>query len=775
VVIISGILIIGMTLAIQGAGWILEELYLVFGESPPLLIWPGVSWINAAAVWLLALPLAVLTRRPQLRAIRRTWTLAALFLVALSLTRLVPATQTLAAVLVQLILTLALSAALLRAVRRQGRRLRTGAGSLAPALAIAPALALPWVLLGALGSPIDTLLNILAGLSLGVFAGLLLEAHLFRELSEHSASGAQALVLGAVGGAVALAILGGGFGFGGSQLLLLAALTPLGLGAAGLGLRDASPGTPALRAWAPIAVLVGVAAAAPLAFYDPDELTLLLAENDVLGWAANASALAALGGLVGGGVLWLVARRRPVPSWGRRPIVGAPWLAVLAAYFVAGQPGFYGERLFVILQDQVDVSQALEGLAREERAELVYRTMSQHAETSQRSLREDLDRFGISYRPYYLVNGLEVEGGPLIRLWLSTRPEVDRVLDSPQLRPLPRPVAPVTGEAGAPDAPEWNVAAIGADRVWTDFGVTGAGITVAILDSGVEGGHPALSAGYRGLGGEHDFNWLDPWYLTDGPADIGGHGTHVAGSVLGRGGIGVAPDADWFACVNLARNLGNPALYLDCMQFALAPYPQAGDPFTDGDTSRAAHITNNSWGCPPIEGCDPASLEPAVVALRAAGIFVAAAAGNQGPSCGSVSDPIAIYPAAFTVGAVDRAGNVAEFSSRGPVTAGEELWMKPDVLAPGVEVLSSFPNGSYRRESGTSMASPQVAGVVALMWSAQPRLIGDIERTERILIETARPYGGDRLGCFVGETPNAAYGYGVVDAYAAVSVALALE
>ena len=70
------------------------------------------------------------------------------------------------------------------------------------------------------------------------------------------------------------------------------------------------------------------------------------------------------------------------------------------------------------------------------------------------------------------------------------------------------------------------------------------------------------------------------------------------------------------------------------------------------------------------------------------------------------------------------------------------------------------------------MAGPHVAGVVALLWSAQPALIGDIDRTTQILRDTARPYSGEREGCFGDATPNAAYGYGVVDAYAAVQRAL---
>jgi subtilisin family serine protease len=294
-------------------------------------------------------------------------------------------------------------------------------------------------------------------------------------------------------------------------------------------------------------------------------------------------------------------------------------------------------------------------------------------------------------------------------------------------------------------------------------------------DSGVQGDHPALRASYRGRSGQNDYNWLDPWNGSRAPVDVGGHGTHTTGTIVGSGGIGVAPGAQWIGCVSLARNLANPPYYLTCMQFMLAPYPQRGDPLKDGDPSRAAHVLNNSWGCPPLEGCDADSLEPAVRALRAAGIFVVASAGNDGPRCGSVDDPIAIYDAAFSVGAIDQAGDLADFSSRGPVTVDGSRRIKPDIVAPGVDVRSALPGNHYGKNSGTSMAGPHIAGVVALLWSAQPKLIGDIDKTEQILIETARPYEGAPSGCEGTELPNNGAGYGVVDAYAAVRAALALR
>jgi subtilisin family serine protease len=116
---------------------------------------------------------------------------------------------------------------------------------------------------------------------------------------------------------------------------------------------------------------------------------------------------------------------------------------------------------------------------------------------------------------------------------------------------------------------------------------------------------------------------------------------------------------------------------------------------------------------------------------------------------------------------------VALFSSRGPVTADGSRRVKPDIVAPGVDILSSVPGGNYESNQGTSMAGPHVAGAVVLLWSADPTLIGDIDRTEELLIQAADPYtGSTNVGCFEGNVPNAAYGYGILDVYEAVKEAL---
>jgi subtilisin family serine protease len=265
------------------------------------------------------------------------------------------------------------------------------------------------------------------------------------------------------------------------------------------------------------------------------------------------------------------------------------------------------------------------------------------------------------------------------------------------------------------------------------------------------------------------------------------------GIVLGDDGvgnrIGVAPQAQWIGCRNMRRGFGNPGSYAECMEFLLAPYPLGGDPFADGDVNLAPDVINNSWGCPRMEGCFPETLRTGVEALRAAGIMMVVSAGNEGPACGTAATPPANYDASFSVGATTVEGQAVGFSSRGPVGG----LPKPDIAAPGQLVRSSVPGDGYAYASGTSMAAPHVAGAVALLWSADTILIGDVGGTEELLCRTATPREVNRScatvslpeGPFasamspppcacggVTGVPNNVYGCGVLDAGAAVSSVL---
>ncbi|HEU0293506.1 MAG TPA: S8 family serine peptidase [Anaerolineales bacterium] len=652
------------------------------------------------------------------------------------------------------------------AILARVRKIQWGTGNIFIALLLAAFGVAPFTVLGALGSPIDAVLDLLAGLSFGWLAAVLMESTAWNKF------------LDAFGIAVVLALLGSAIGYDGEQLILLAILPAFAFAIATV-----------MPARVSGAVLTGLVAAAGLIFFDPTELTILLGDVSPLAIRAVGYTVG-VGFVVGviGLMIQLVTGSGSEPGPEREAgsvitrvagLVGAgvAWLVVFILFFTNGHHGFYGDRLFVILKDQADLSSIRQIEDIDARRTAAYEMLTEHANQTQAELRKAFDTFGVTYTPYYLVNALEVRGGTLVRLYLLARPEVDRVIPSPRLRPGQGPDALsamdyATGTT-APSGVLWNVKMIGADRVWDEFGVRGEGIVVGQSDSGADVYHPVLKENYRGNVGGNDYNWFDPWNGEPAPYDDGGHGTHTLGTAVGQSGIGIAPGATWFACMNLDRNLGNPALYLDCMQFMLAPFPQGGDPFIDGDPTRAADVLNNSWGCPEIEGCDPNALLYAANNLRDAGIFVVVSTGNDGPNCSTVDAPLSLYDSVFSVGAVDRRGNVAEFSSRGPVTADGSGRIKPDIVAPGRDIFSSLPGNTYGALEGTSMAGPHVVGAVALLWSADPSLIGDIDRTEQLLIETAQPYeGSTSLGCFEGGTPNAGYGYGLVDVYEAVKEAL---
>lgn len=588
------------SLSIHPLLWLVEQFFLIAEEPWPPLAWPVAAVIHSV---LLLLPALLLLRLWPIRADQPffiAFALTALFILALAPMRLAGYTAALPAATMQFICTLVFIAilwGLFRLTTHNGSFNWRG-GQVWFAFLLSPFLVLGWLAWGAPGSWLDTLLNLLAALLLGVVASIILGHYLlpplYQEAQERPSTWFKA---GFVAGSLLLT-LGAGMGTNGQQLILMPVLGALGWLVVGLANWETgrfeigeqrSRGAEEItirNPQTPISLVVGLATAAPLILVDPDELmlTLNLGTRDVGTWAVYATVVSVVAALCIG--VLVIVLRQPLSRWQggvvAQGLIVVLWLSAAALFLAVGQPGFYGERLFVILREQADVSAAPTITDDTARRQWVYDTLTTHADRTQAGLRQTLDRFYVGYTAYYLVNALEVRGGPLLRWWLARRPEVERVLDSPVMRPLPLLPAPDSGDQPAPASPLWNLTTIGAPQVWETVGHTGEGIIIGHSDSGVDGNHPEVSDNYRGRQtGSNDYNWFDPWYGSAAPRDISGHGTHTLGIALGRS-VGVAPGASWIGCVNLARNLGNPALYLDCMQFMLAPFPHGGDPLHDG-------------------------------------------------------------------------------------------------------------------------------------------------------------------------------------------------
>ena len=465
-----------------------------------------------------------------------------------------------------------------------------------------------------------------------------------------------------------------------------------------------------------------------------------------------------------------------------------------------------GDAQFLIyLSQQADLSGADALTSKEEKGRFVVERLISTAQATQPAVLQTLDQFGASYQVFWITNAIWAKGGlPLLQA-VALRPEVAYIYASGggSLRLPSQQIAATSGTDSslmtADPNPEPNLVKVNADDVWAR-GVLGQGVVVAGSDTGVAWQHSALKNQYRGWNAatqtaDHNYNWHDAIHNPNTPCGPdtrepcdddellgGGHGTHTVGTMVGDDSgtnrIGMAPEAKWIACRNMNNGVGVIPMYLECMQWFLAPTDINGQ---NPNPAKAPHVINNSWGC--VEGCPPPALQDTLRASRSAGIFYAVSAGNDGGEgpvfvCHSIYHPLARYPEAFTVGSVDhRTDTISEFSSRGSVlgdpTAPTGL-LKPNITAPGTGIRSSLRNGGYGSLSGTSMAGPHVAGLVALLISANPRLAGLVNRIEDIIEQTAVKKTTTE-GCGLDSptaVPNNTYGWGRIDALAAVLEAL---
>jgi subtilisin family serine protease len=430
--------------------------------------------------------------------------------------------------------------------------------------------------------------------------------------------------------------------------------------------------------------------------------------------------------------------------------------------------------IFIKMARDADLDAAESIVAHAARVQFVHDALTTHANRDQAAIRAFLNARSADFKVFWINNSLYVrDAGPALVQALAARDDV-AYLRADRITTLHAPAAG-SNEARVATA-EWGVDRVGAPQLWAN-GITGQGIVVANIDTGVRYTHEALVGSYRGnLGGgsfDHDYSWYDPTGICgDTPCDNNNHGTHTIGTIAGGDGlgpfpndIGVAPDAKWIAAKGCESN--------SCSSFALTQSAQwiACPTRTDGtgaDCSKAPHIVNNSWG----GGSGDPWYESYVRSWVAAGIYPVFSIGNSGPGCSTAGSP-GDYSLAIGVGSTTSSDVLSDFSSRGP---GSFRSQKPDLVAPGSSVRSAVASsdGSYSSFSGTSMAAPHVAGALALMKQVAPDL--RLLDAYKALLRSARrtglgnPPGVDACGGRdYNEWPNYIYGLGLLDAVGAVN------
>ncbi len=437
-------------------------------------------------------------------------------------------------------------------------------------------------------------------------------------------------------------------------------------------------------------------------------------------------------------------------------------------------------KVLVVMEDpagvdmtELDAQLRAARATRAERHRQVMETLRGAATQSQRDLVADLQAGlyagqVLGFTEHWLINGLVVRSTVDGVLALAARADVEVVepnLVAELIEPTSRGDKVRAGGVGQTP----GLMALEAVRVWNELGIDGTGALVGNIDTGVDGTHPALASRWRGNVAPASECWRDALGGgTTSPSDGDGHGTHVMGTITGftpADSIGVAPGALWIADNSINQD-ASPELDNDVLGALEWFTDPDGDPLTTDDVP---DVVQNSWGVNESFGypdCD-SRWWAAIDNCEAAGVVLTWSAGNEGPggtSLRSPADRAADPYNAFSVGSTLAFPpyEISSFSSRGPSGCGGPHATKPEVVAPGSDIESSFPGGGYGFLSGTSMAGPHVAGVVALMRSANPDI--DVQTIKLILMDTATDLGP------VGEENT--YGHGIVNAYEAVLAAL---
>jgi hypothetical protein len=440
----------------------------------------------------------------------------------------------------------------------------------------------------------------------------------------------------------------------------------------------------------------------------------------------------------------------------------------------------------IYFREAPDLSGAY-GMDWEARGRFVVRLLQETAERSQADVRAYLDAQGADYQAFWIDNVIVVES--------SSEAAFNGLLAFPEIAALRTRRHPILHEPeelnaavnNGPTAIEPNISHVLADQVWA-MGYRGEGMVVANIDTGILWTHEAIEPHYRGNDGNHDYDWWDPYDNDLLPNDPHSHGSHTAGTMVGRdfagvNEIGMAPGAQLIACQGFNPGSSDAGL-LECGQWIAAPWDLSG---ANPDPAMRPHAVNNSWGdCG--QTFDP-WYDGVIDAWLAAGIYPVFSNGNASncgysypPGLNTVGNP-ARSGRVSGVGSTGRSdGQYATHSNWGPTddpdtinpTPGYEN-LKPQFLAPGVDIRSATNAGdtAYGSMSGTSMSAPHVTALVALMWQAAPCLVGDYAATETIIEDTATPIPyDDGITPGTPRVPNFATGWGEINAHEAVTTAM---
>jgi len=355
------------------------------------------------------------------------------------------------------------------------------------------------------------------------------------------------------------------------------------------------------------------------------------------------------------------------------------------------------------------------------------------------------------YLPFWGLNGFMLTATPEVILDIASRDEVVKVVLDRKIKLAPdgRQFADLDGADYTYGLEKIGIPALRAAQP----DLNGKGVRVGIIDTGIDAKHPEFAgriAAFRDFVGDKKEAY-----------DDNGHGTHVAGTIAGAGvggtQIGVAPGATLVIAKSFTGSGGASVSSL------IRAMEWMGDPDGNPATNDRPKVVSNSWGGGPSSDANADPFFQPIMTWIELGIFPSFAAGNSGPRPGTIGSP-GCLPNTFAVAATDEDDNAAGFSSRGPVKikvdGKDVVLVKPDVAAPGVKIFSAMPKGKYATMSGTSMATPHVSGVIALIYQAKPS--ATVLEVMEILSKTS-----DRLG---EKNKNPVFGAGRVNVGKALSM-----